>query len=633
MIDTGKLLTNRSNRSTSLSRKSLINIGLIRDDVKKIDGMLKMRLVLSKVREGIEKQNQERLRRISREETIEKDDDQDNDNNERRDIIPKKGGGGGLIGALISGVLSVVGGIVLKFLPQILFLGKLIAKLSKPFIFVAAGSLGAIGGFLSQFSRTKELDGIDKGQLSEKKINQTFKDFNDAIVGLGISLLVGGAVLQIRKARRDAGMMTEAQMLDLLQEMGRDSRRGTKGGFMELMTDDEMVDYMRGKHMREYEEQFGSLLDSDDDDFFDTKPKKNIKKKIKVKAGSLGKKTGVIKLKNLSAKKIFARTGDVDAEKRIFNRFLKEETIRQQNILADTTKVRIGRTLGRRKGVAIDFSNFPDDPRLAEALADPDMARIEADELGRSRGSKKVGTADFSDTSKKIGKMKTGVKLGEQPMFTAPKIGKSFLKQKGGISKALVAIGGEGFAATFKQGLKSAVGIIPFIGDLIGILLDIFVFGEPVGRAIFKGIGSFAIAALLGALGFAVGGPLGAFIGGVAGGIGGDILGGIVYDMFFKSKRGISGSSAATKGVIKGATQSFKEGGFVGKPSFKPMVNSDKSTDLRITASYDRPSAGRVKFIPIPLPIPSKEQSQQEEQIAMNKTTTKTRTFAGLYQR
>ena len=176
MIDSSKLLTNRSNRSTTLSRKSVINIGLIREDVKKIDGILKMRLVLSKVREGIEKQNQERLRRISREETIEKDDDQDDDN-KRRDIIPKKGGGGGLIGALISGVLSVVGGIVLKFLPQILFLGKLIAKLSKPFIFVAAGSLGAIGGFLSQFSRTKELDGIDKGQLSEKKINQTFKDF------------------------------------------------------------------------------------------------------------------------------------------------------------------------------------------------------------------------------------------------------------------------------------------------------------------------------------------------------------------------------------------------------------------------------------------------------------------------
>ena len=615
MIDTGKLLTNRSNRSTTLSRKSVINIGLIRDDVKKIDGILKMRLVLSKVREGIEKQNQERLRRKSREETLEKDDDRDDDDNRRRDPQPKKGGGGGLIGALISGVLSVVGGIVLKFLPQILFLGKLIAKLSKPFIFVAAGSLGAIGGFLSQFSRTKELDGIDKRQLSEKKINQTFKDFNDAIVLLGTSLLIGGTILQIRKARRDAGMMTEAQITDLLQEMGRDSRRGTKGNFAEMMTDDELVDYMRGKKMREFEENFGYLYD--DDDLIDTKPKKKTKKNVKVTR------------KRVKPQKIIARTGDVDVEKRIVDQFIERETIRQQKILADTTKVRIDRTPGRRKGIAIDFSGVPD----VEEIVDMDeLNRLDA-EMTKT-GTKKVGVADFSDTSKKIGRMKRGMAtLSEQPIFTAPKIGKSLLKQKGGISKALVAIGGEGFAATFKQGLKSAVGIIPFIGDLIGILLDIFVFGEPVGRAIFKGIGSFAIAALLGALGFAVGGPLGAFIGGVAGGIGGDILGGIVYDMFFKSKRGISGSSAGTKGVIKGATQSFEEGGFVGKPSFKPMVNSDKSTDLRITASYDRPSAGRVKFIPIPLPIPSKEQSQQEEQIAMNKTTTKTRTFAGLYQR
>ena len=103
--------------------------------------------------------------------------------------------------------------------------------------------------------------------------------------------------------------------------------------------------------------------------------------------------------------------------------------------------------------------------------------------------------------------------------------------------------------------------------------------------------------------------------------------------MFFKSKRGISGSSAGTKGVIKGATTQFGEGGFVGKPSFKPMVNTnDRSTQLRVTASYERSSVGRVKFVPIPLPIPSKKQPQQE-QIATNKTTTTTKTFAGLYQR
>ena len=64
MIDSSKLLTNRSSGTTVLSRKSVTNIGIIREDVIKVDKLLKDRLVLSKVREGIERQNQERLRRV-----------------------------------------------------------------------------------------------------------------------------------------------------------------------------------------------------------------------------------------------------------------------------------------------------------------------------------------------------------------------------------------------------------------------------------------------------------------------------------------------------------------------------------------------------------------------------------------
>ena len=52
-----------------------------------------------------------------------------------------------------------------------------------------------------------------------------------------------------------------------------------------------------------------------------------------------------------------------------------------------------------------------------------------------------------------------------------------------------------------------------------------------------------------------------------------------------------------------------------------------------MTASYDKPNAGRVKFVPIPLPIPEKEQQQEPQQIAMNDDTTNTKTFAGLYRR
>ena len=70
MINSSKLLTNRSSGTTVLSRKSVTNIGIIREDVIKVDKLLKDRLVLSKVREGIERQNQERLRRVGREETL-----------------------------------------------------------------------------------------------------------------------------------------------------------------------------------------------------------------------------------------------------------------------------------------------------------------------------------------------------------------------------------------------------------------------------------------------------------------------------------------------------------------------------------------------------------------------------------
>ena len=119
MINSSKLLTNRSSGTTVLSRKSVTNIGIIREDVIKVDKLLKDRLVLSKVREGIERQNQERLRRVGREETLEKDDDRDDDIDlKKKDPKPKRGGG--LIAFLIGGVVSTIGFFALKFLPTIL---------------------------------------------------------------------------------------------------------------------------------------------------------------------------------------------------------------------------------------------------------------------------------------------------------------------------------------------------------------------------------------------------------------------------------------------------------------------------------------------------------------------------------
>ena len=225
--------------------------------------------------------------------------------------------------------------------------------------------------------------------------------------------------------------------------------------------------------------------------------------------------------------------------------------------------------------------------------------------------------------------------LSQTADFLSPSNLKGLLSTRGGIVKVLSNIGGDAFVQTFKQGLKGSIGVIPILGDVFGFLLDYFVFGEPIGRAAFKAIGSFALSSLIGAVGLALGGPIGAFLGGVIGGIGGDILGGIAYDLFFGTDRGVSAKSSATKGVVKGAaTQTFEDGGYVGEPSFKPLVNSvDKSINLRTTPSYAR-GGGKVKFIPLPIPIPTKGQSQEEEeQLSMTSNTIETKTFAGLYER
>lgn len=644
MIDTGKLLTNRSNRSTSLSRKSVINIGLIRDDVIKIDGLLKTRLVLSKVRDGIERQNQERLRRRSREDNIERDDDRDDDDNDKRDPKPKKGGGG-LLGFLVGGVLAVVGGIALKFLPQILALGKFITKIAKVFTFVVGGTFTALKGFLIQFNAGSEkLKGIDKDKLREGYVNDVFSNFNGAIRNVVFGIIAAAGVAYLMRLRIQA---QESMIRDSLMAMGKRAR---------TPSDDDLI--------KAAAKQLG--LDLDDltkpfsTGFTRGRRATRIPGGVGAKSGSLARGTltfsGDAKYQKLKkemlekssekTKKVFNTLGMDDPTSGYdFKQLSVDEQIEYQKILNEEAVAR-SRSLPLKEQNLIK-KNVREGEKIIENITNPKkikkiFGQSSSSSIGGGIGSSTMKqapmlTEGFNPLSGFINPnkfFKTNKQILEgSDLLSAPKLSKTLLKQKGGISRALVSIGGEGFAATFKQGLKSAVGIIPILGDLIGILLDIFIFGEPVGRAIFKGIGSFAIGSLLGALGFAVGGPIGAFIGGVAGGIGGDILGGIVYDMFFNSNRGVSGKSAGTKGVIKGATQSFEEGGFVGKPSFKPMVNSDKSTDLRVTASYDRPSAGRVKFIPIPLPIPSKEQSQQEEQIAMNKTTTKTRTFAGLYQR
>ena len=71
MIDTTKLLQRSSEKSSTPSVKMAMNIRVIKKDFKRIDDTLKERLVLSKVRAGILRDQSERMRRREKESALE----------------------------------------------------------------------------------------------------------------------------------------------------------------------------------------------------------------------------------------------------------------------------------------------------------------------------------------------------------------------------------------------------------------------------------------------------------------------------------------------------------------------------------------------------------------------------------
>ncbi len=227
--------------------------------------------------------------------------------------------------------------------------------------------------------------------------------------------------------------------------------------------------------------------------------------------------------------------------------------------------------------------------------------------------------------------------VGDQSFMRAPtipkkpKINAAKLASKKGLSKLLFKFGGEAFEQSVKQTIKASVGTVPIIGDLIGFLLDIFLFGQPVGRAAFMASGSF-IGSLIGGVFGLIGGPPGALVGGILGGIGGDILGGAFYDLLFEG--GVVGritdnlsQSVVKKGVKSGIGMGFMSGGYAPfggivhagefvidadstraierrSPGFLMALNKAKGSQvnevLETYMSYGNDGEGSERLIPLP---------------------------------
>ena len=196
MINSAALLPSLS-RSSGLSPRSAIGLNIIRRDSIAVDRLLKERLVLSKVRYGIERQQQERERRRNREADLETDSKQnyevgDAPNNPRK----RRKGIGGLLGTVFGGILNSLGGVAFQAAPAFLLARRKIIGGGTNF----NRTIGATGGLLNTIKGQKgPFDTLRKVKLDPvKNIGKTITKFGNSLtlfVNSSIAGQIGGRAI------------------------------------------------------------------------------------------------------------------------------------------------------------------------------------------------------------------------------------------------------------------------------------------------------------------------------------------------------------------------------------------------------------------------------------------------------
>ena len=193
MIDTNKLLP-RSSAST-LNPRSISDLGIIRIDSKKIDDLLKERLVLSKVRYGIERQRLERERRKNRETNLESDTEQDyevsdlsKDNLKRRDGKPKKGLGL-FMGTVLRTAVSSIGGLAFAAMPRFTLINDKVRTSGTNFNRTIGGTDGLLNSVKSQRGPFNKLRKIDLKPV--RNIGRTITGFGNSLQFFVTSAIAG----------------------------------------------------------------------------------------------------------------------------------------------------------------------------------------------------------------------------------------------------------------------------------------------------------------------------------------------------------------------------------------------------------------------------------------------------------
>ena len=648
MINSSKLLSRATSNRNLISRKVLIDLTIVKRDAVKVDNLLKERLVLTKVREGIMRQQRENEMRREREQQLEEKRDDESANVDPKKKKQPKSLLGNIIKFVLTGFLKVIGRLTLGILPRLPFLLKTIVRFTRFFGTIIRGTFNVARTLIKVAPKFISNFGKFTGKIITQIIGVITKSIVPAATGFvarvagllsapfagaGARRLTGGAAKTVEAKAAAKSTADTSPKIRAEREIRKKASKDISN--------------------RQILERFGEtdVLTSEG-------------RRI-TKTGQPVAKTAATGFVETTGRRtvIAPKKGEREASQKLLENFLKRQNknyseqlnlalylsdeptrINDKNfknlldradgkISSEELDARILRQKGLNK---VDLDNI----KLGDVRQRADITKILNKSVGTKTKARKLARQQ-RNINKIIRPKKGEIEASQKLIENLAKKSPASLGKKG-LSKILFNVGGEALEQSVKQSIKASIGVIPILGDLIGVLLDVFLFGEPVGRAVFKGIGSLALGALLGGVGTFLGGPVGTLIGSIIGGIGGDILGGIAYDLFFGRKPQAGGYSTVTgggkeylKGVSKArAVQNFNEGGVVREYEPPKQVISDRSSNLQSLAFYEKTQVGREVMIPIPIPIDNnKKQSGGGNIVIHSENEQKRNSFSQLYRR
>lgn len=583
MINTNKLLSRETTDKSILSEKTVTNIKIIKKDVKKIDSLLKEKLVLSKVRQDILNRQAEQLRRKQRENDLEKDVEDDNPRITFSQE-PQKQKRGGLFTTLFVGLIGGIGFLVMKSLPIFKTIGRALRAIASPFLklFTVLGRL--VGALVDKVKggsdNLKDVSKKNKKDLDQlpSRIERVGNDLQ-LLAGVMVANATVAAIFQgvdarkvsrVVNAARSKRLMTpvqanavkkavkESAVAETVEGMGsfRKARKITKNYTKNAIR--EVAGSVEKKSIATVEEAVKTVTGGSAIRITD----KNFEKILNnVMSGDMA--TTGLRSKTLDPGKFtYGGSGDSNLSKSISKKLSQsgqlnlEDFAKSRNI--PFSSIDEGATVRARVELEDTMNPLrqmkPGEDILGDLLGKPpnqiDTQRFGAFGVpGGQIGPKTAADFRFSQT---IGK---GSATGADPFTGAPTFqvnpsgrtidpttGAFFAKRSrtakvaaDTLLDASKTVAGRatlrslGFVS--KNVIRQSLGAVPLLGDLAVLLLDIYVFGEIPARAGFKTIGSIIGSIIGGILGSLLG-PVGTIVGAVVGGIGGDILGAVTYDFF-----------------------------------------------------------------------------------------------------